>query len=153
MRDIGTDKAEPGTLPCLQFVFKENTVTCDSSLSLESNAFKAKHSNAMTCKASHALQSNVMQCNFRQSDFMGCESQTMQCIAKHCESMQSNAKQQNTVTCDSSLFFHTAMQIKARQGNAEQCKTFVLSVSSDERKPPNWGRAGLIDTCIQRPPS
>ena len=126
MRDIGKDKAEPGTLPCLQFVFKENTVTCDSSLSLESNAFEAKHSNAMACKASHALQSNVMQCNFRQSDFMGCESQTMQCIAKHCESMQSNAKQQNTVTCDSSLFFphSNANQSKARPCRAMQSICF-----------------------------
>ena len=106
----------------------------------------SKQNTAMQWHAKQAMHCRAMSCNVILGTAISWDANHKQCnvlqsTVNQCKAMQSR-KIQSPVTALS--FFHTAMPIKARQGNAEQCKAFVLSVSSDERKPPNWGRAGLI---------
>ena len=113
---------------------------------LQSNATHRRHDNmlclafAMLCLALSALR---LLC-FGSQDTVTCDSfpvsLSLQSIAH-----QSKAEEQNAMKCKAShAMKSTEMQCKCQQSSAMQCKAFILSVSTNERKLPNWGRAGFI---------
>ena len=121
--------------------------TWDGSCFALNSTSNAMQCNAMQCnpmlrhakqwKAMQTMQSNVKQYKAMQSNAKQCK--TMQRNAKQCRAIQSNAKHQ----CK-------AIQSLSLSPSPSFCNLFlaclslVLRLSRTKRKPPNWGRAGLI---------
>ena len=139
-------KAKPGNAKQGDGKSKAMQSKTMESKAMQSNGSQGKGRGRGNEKQSNAVQSNAMWCNARHRQF--------QSSATRSKAMQSNAKQRKakqckprlqqrhrqTVTCDSS-FFSFALHLRVLSLGPEFCH---FPSSSVVRKPPNWGRAGLI---------